>query len=171
MRVSVKGKNDKVAKTEIRYAAKYYMNILLKGKEDLLDKLDITVEFIRMDTKGNCSPHDETDGELPTEFIIELDPRASRDNQLSTLAHECVHIKQFALGELDYGDKFIIYKKKKFNLDTVDYWDLPSEIEAYGREVGLLHRYLDHKKENRLKFLSPNDKKKLDVSKRSIYST
>jgi hypothetical protein len=65
---------------------------------------------------------------------------------LQTLAHEMVHVKQFAKGEI-YDHKYrrtFKWGKRHFNIDKEDYWDLPWEIEAYGRELGLYIKFKDY---------------------------
>jgi hypothetical protein len=63
---------------------------------------------------------------------------------LEVLAHEMVHVKQYARGELYVG----AYSGKhrwqgKWVSDNINYWDAPWEIEAHGRESGLFIQYAD----------------------------
>lgn len=73
------------------------------------------------------------------EFELEIDKTQPMRRMLETVAHEMVHVKQFARRELHpstdewYG--------KTYNPKKVSYWDLPWEIEAHGREVGLFIRW------------------------------
>jgi len=60
------------------------------------------------------------------EYMIDLDKSMKLRDMLTTLAHELVHVKQYECGELTQNSE-----------DNIPYWDKPSEIEAYGREVGL----------------------------------
>jgi hypothetical protein len=66
---------------------------------------------------------------------------------LIALAHEMVHVKQYATGEsrqyerMPYVTKF---RGVMVNTNTMDYWDLPWEIEAFGRELGLYVRFMEH---------------------------
>ena len=48
-------------------------------------------------------------------------------NWLSTLAHEMVHVKQFAKGELDPA--MTRWKSNRY-VDHIEYWDQPWEKEA-----------------------------------------
>jgi hypothetical protein len=57
-------------------------------------------------------------------FIIDV---ALFGNWLSTLAHEMVHVKQFAKGELDSA--LTQWKSNKY-CENIDYWDQPWEKEA-----------------------------------------
>lgn len=59
---------------------------------------------------------------------------------MMTLAHEMVHVKQFAMGELE--ENMNVWKGKRFSGKT-DYWDTPWEIEAHGREYGLWSRFAE----------------------------
>ena len=76
-------------------------------------------------------------------------------DKLHTLAHEMVHVKQYAKGEMDgilHKDGFQKWTGGEFKLNPRvtpakvdngviaskwDYYYLPWEIEAYGLEVGL----------------------------------
>ena len=75
------------------------------------------------------------------EFELEIDKTQPMRRMLETVAHEMVHVKQFARRELHpstdewYG--------KTYNPKKVSYWDLPWEIEAHGREVGLFIRWCE----------------------------
>ena len=65
-------------------------------------------------------------------------------NLLVTLAHEMVHCKQFAYGEL----KDVLVKKqlrtfwRGQDYHDVDYWDHPWEFEAFGLETSLAAKFL-----------------------------
>ena len=59
---------------------------------------------------------------------------------LETLAHEMVHVKQYIMNETD--DVLSRWKNKKIDQNKVDYWNHPWEIDAYGREPGLLYKFV-----------------------------
>lgn len=85
---------------------------------------------------GDCIWEDQP--YRPKEFTIRVDSKMSLRNIAETVAHEMVHVKQWAKGELHEMQKVA---KTKFNgtlfsKDT-EYWDRPWEIEAHGREKGL----------------------------------
>ena len=62
---------------------------------------------------------------------------------LKTLAHEIVHVKQYVMGELKWRDAGLVYKGINHDpKNLMEYYDLPYEIEAYGREKGLLAGFL-----------------------------
>lgn len=80
-------------------------------------------------------------------FTMEVDPNFSFLNILHTLAHEMVHVKQYARGELylssSEGDYDVyIHNKSHVNTKEVDYWEQPWEWEAHGRAIGLVILWL-----------------------------
>jgi len=93
----------------------------------------------------------------PREFRVILDPhriliddygREKEDTEwahdiLKTLAHELVHVKDYVLGNLAMRKTGMVYRGVSFDAETLlDYFKLPYEIEAYGREKGLLVSFL-----------------------------
>ena len=72
------------------------------------------------------------------EFELEIQKTQSLRRLLETVAHEMVHVKQYARGELT--DTHGAWKGQPVDPET-EYWDLPWEIEAHGREVGLFIRW------------------------------
>ena len=102
--------------------------------------LDITVRLCK--PQGAMRYCLETDNDRT--FEIELDKTQSMRNLLETLAHEMVHVKQYARRELN--PKVDCWMGKTYNPKKVSYWDLPWEIEAHGREIGLFVRYCEENK-------------------------
>lgn len=98
--------------------------------------------FKREKIKGEVEIMD--DEKPPREFEITLDGSMSTRAIIVALAHEMVHVKQYATGELKNTDKLNvnIWKRKKITIGRNDYWDLPWEVEAYGREIALLEFFV-----------------------------
>lgn len=73
-------------------------------------------------------------------FELEIDSKLPLRKLLTTVAHEMVHVKQYARKELkqDYN-----WQGKTYSPEKVSYWDQPWEIEAHGREVGLFVRWAE----------------------------
>jgi len=83
-------------------------------------------------------------------FEIEVDRSLTLRKMLETVAHEMVHVKQYARNELSpYGS---IWCGKTYNPKKVSYWDLPWEIEAHGRETGLFVRWAEKENLGNLKW-------------------
>jgi hypothetical protein len=68
----------------------------------------------------------------------------TRKQTLLAIAHEMVHVKQYAKGELkDYlKEEKSKYKNDHIYFESLNYWDYPWEIEAHGRELGLYYRFI-----------------------------
>ena len=121
----------------------------LKLMPRLRDKLCIDINLIpRLSQKdnvaGDCIWEDSRS--RPREFTIRVDSSQSLQLMLETIAHEIVHVKQFARGELqDLSSDINVCKWKGADVkcNAVDYYDLPWEIEAHGRERGLFIRWYE----------------------------
>ena len=81
----------------------------------------------------------------PREFTIELDSSISIRNILINLAHEMVHVKQWVKGEMyEYSKSNMVrFMKKKYDMNDMDYYDYPWEIEAFGCQLGLFIRWCE----------------------------
>lgn len=93
----------------------------------------------------------EDDNSRPREFTITVNSKVGYRTTLLTLAHEMVHVKQYATGELRdalRGPTLHRWHNKPYDAKVVDYWDHPWEIEAYGREYGLYLRFREKGKKN-----------------------
>jgi|TARA_B110000914_G_scaffold208706_1_gene206385 hypothetical protein len=102
-----------------------------------MQTLDIEVKLTApQGAMGYCL---ETDNNRT--FEIELDRKLTLRKLMETLAHEMVHVKQYARREFHPSKH--TWCGKTYNPKKVSYWDLPWEIEAHGREVGLFVRWCE----------------------------
>lgn len=153
MEIFINGKNDKLSKKEVRHAIKFFAEKLMRS--DLLESLEITIQFEPInDYKAGCTYLDNNI--RPREFDINVDSKMSRWAQIKALAHEMVHVRQYARGDLqDYVTPKKANKVKwkgkaiKSTEEWEDYWMSPWEIEAYGLEVGLSETYRIHLQKNK----------------------
>ena len=81
----------------------------------------------------------EDDNWRPREFTIQADSKLKLRRLLETIAHEMVHVKQFAKGEMVdvVRANKIRWHGVDFDDEDKSYYDQPWEIEAHGREMGL----------------------------------
>lgn len=163
MRIQIYGNSKSISNAEIRFATRFFTKTLFKETPEILKELDYVIDIRSMRDKGGCSiDEDDQFKKDPRSFVIDVHNRLSRRTTLKTLAHECVHAWQFATNKLRNGKgDIMIWNRRSFNIEEIEYWDLPSEIDAFGREEGLYYRYLDHCKEKNVKFLKSNNKKAL----------
>ena len=133
----------------VREAAIYYLREFLSIKE--LNSINILIRlrkdlYKKEKVKGDCIWED--DREDPSEFEITLDSSLRMSSLLRALAHECVHVKQYYLKELQDSARTNIthWKGKRHDTHKEKYWTLPWEIDAYGRETGLYEEFVRIKK-------------------------
>lgn len=132
MTISIKG-GTKSQKKYARSMVKFCIKTLMPR----MYTLDITVNLTT--PKGAMGYCLELDNKR--EFEIEADRRLRLRKLLETIAHEMVHVKQYARRELHPVND--TWCGKTYNPKKVSYWDLPWEIEAHGREVGLFIRWAE----------------------------
>lgn len=128
----------------VKQAIYFYAKELMSSK--MLENIYIRVVFDKsiIDDYGYASVKDRTDTGKARDFLIEMNPKIGGREILKSLAHEMVHIKQYAYGETD--DKLEQWKGMLIDGDVNDYWRQPWEIEAYGIEVGLFRKFVVQEK-------------------------
>jgi len=128
--LSIRGVKRHKNRLLYRKAIEFYL------RELSLHRLYLTLNFKfhdfsnKKDYHGFCwSEEAEAD---PRTFWIEINRKLSVKEQLSTIAHELVHVRQFARNELyDVSSTIIRWKKEKFDTENMDYSDYPWEQQAY----------------------------------------
>lgn len=144
MYVEVIGHRSKYFKDILSRAVEYYCSLLMSKR--MCQSIEVYIVLkkkLENDFAGYCSYLDHHGG--IRQFEIELAKGQTVRETLSSLAHEVVHLKQFATGELKdtmNAGNISVWNGQKINEDKIDYWDLPFEIEAYGREKGLMTRFV-----------------------------
>ena len=146
MLVHIKGSTKRIRK-DIELATWYYAEKLM-GKR-LMSGLEINIDLKKelLTEEGHEGTAIwEDDGYRPKEFTIALDTTVNHRNLLINLAHEMVHVTQWAKNEMyEYMEPHMVrFKGEKIHLNEVDYWDYPWEIEAYGRQLGLFIRFCEN---------------------------
>ena len=146
MLLHINGSTKKVRKI-VEQAAWYYAEKLM-GKR-LMAGLEINInlkkDLLTEEGHEGTAIWDD-DGYRPKEFTIKLDTTVNFRNLLINLAHEMVHVKQWAKDEMyEYMNTMgmVRFKGERIHLEETDYWDYPWEIEAYGRQLGLFIRFCE----------------------------
>lgn len=160
MKIRIVGKSPKITNKEIRYATHYMADLIISKK--LKKNLELTIKLSDYLYEGNKKTTFQADccwedrPNKPREFKIRMATRFGKRKQLLALAHELVHVKQYATGEMAEGLRGRGHTKWKqepyFYEDPIHYFDQPWEIDAYGRELGMYVRYIDHCNKNKIKF-------------------
>jgi len=152
MELNITGPVTKKQHAMICKAVDFFLDKLMSKR--LKNTLYIDLEIIKdlESTQGVMGDATwEDDNARPKDFTVRVDWRGKNffENTLVTLAHELVHVKQFARGEMTdlLSVKKVNWNGKRYSREDTDYWDLPWEIEAHGRERGLFVRLCEEDSE------------------------
>lgn len=151
MEINVYGTKNKKLISELSEAAEFFARCLMHGR--MVDNLELDIEVEnKLEVQGCCV---NEDGTTRSRFFTVQLRKDNTDEMIQTLAHEMVHVKQHAKNEhvkkhvtARGGLKIESYWKGKLwrpSNGEVDFYDAPWEVEAYGREVGLMHRWINYK--------------------------
>ena len=105
-------------------------NVAMFAIKNLFPKIRKYFILIRLDKFNNCFEYDERD------YVINIDKKQDRDDFITAIFHELVHVKQYLKNEMDN------YTFKS----TTDYYMLPQEQEAYFLQEELLKQWDTEKK-------------------------
>jgi len=105
-------------------------NVAMFAIKNLFPKIRKYFILIRLDKFNDCFEYDERD------YVINIDKKQDRDDFITAIFHELVHVKQYLKNEMDnYSFK-----------TTTDYYMLPQEQEAYSVQEELLNLWDIEKK-------------------------
>jgi len=157
MEIKIFGKNEIVSKEEMRYMLNFFGDILL-GKR-LARNIYLEVENNDLDDNemGYCH-YTDFEYRKHREFVIELNRNLPYYEQVETLAHEMVHLKQFARNEWKMYEQDGLYSWMGRRIYVPDdkfserYRKLPWEKEAYLSEPWLAGFYREHCENNELEW-------------------
>ena len=139
------------------YAMTEFAMAKLVPSSRLRNNVSINVHLKHHEENGEAMLEDYADRYKPRDFKVIIDHhraeiddynRTRNDTEwghmiLRTLAHELVHVKQYLVGDLTWRDKGMLWKGELFAPEYLtDHLETPYEIEAYGREKGLLVSFL-----------------------------
>ena len=145
-------KIDNKLRTALYAMTEFAMADLIPS-ERLRNNVSINVHLKHHEEDGEAMLEEYANRYRPREFKVIVDHhRAEIDDYgrtrtdtewghtiLRILAHELVHVKQYLMGELTFKKGQMCWKKQKVDFKSgEDYYFSPHEVEAYGREKGLL---------------------------------
>lgn len=137
-------------------AARYFIKQLLPRHRSL--SVDIHIHnILKEDAAGYCLQVNRK------EFEIELHNRGTLYEYLSYLAHELVHLKQYALGELRF--KYMKQYWMGEDMTGLNYNKQPWEVEAWDLQYKLVKEYIKSETDYTIKAskdLSPRTLKKVN---------
>ena len=135
------------------YAMTEFAMVELVPSKRLRNNVSINVHLKHHEEEGEARLEEYANRYRPRDFKIIIDHhRAEIDDYnrtrtdtewghtiLRILAHELVHVKQYLMGDLTWRDKGMLWGGELFTPEYLtEQLRTPYEIEAYGREKGLL---------------------------------
>ncbi len=146
MLIRTRGIPNNISKSVCKDSVKFYGEQLFTKR--LCKNIKVFIVFEKLSNPINAFCQWADDNHTCREFIITVNKKLNKKTTLIALAHEMVHVKQFAKKELkDYlrSDK-VKWKGKVYSLDKVKYWTCPWEKEAFKKDVILYEQYKQSKK-------------------------
>lgn len=148
--IKIYGTPKKMRNREIKEAATFFCDHLLQR---LSKNVKVTIKLkpdLYKKTKcfGFATWSDiDVKNHNHREFEIEIEANLGRVYLLRTLAHELVHVKQYARKELVdmCSGNYQMWNKVMYNEMLVDYKNLPWEKEASEREKDLYRMWVEHR--------------------------
>jgi Zn-dependent peptidase ImmA (M78 family) len=131
--------NGNLNKKQIR-ALEYYAKNLFTPQ--LLKHIEITVKFVKFADyhHGLVTVEDYNVLGSPRSFLIEINKSDDNETKLISMAHELVHVKQYARNELN--EEMSYWRGNYVNSDEIPYDQQPWEIEAETRAKELYAKFL-----------------------------
>ena len=153
MEIKVHARNiDDKLRVALYAMTSFAMAELIRSKR-LRNNISINVHLKHHEEDGEAMLEEYANRYRPREFKVIVDQhRAEIDDYgrtrtntewghtiLRILAHELVHVKQYLVGDLSWRDKGMLWRGELFTPKYLtEQLKTPYEIEAYGREKGLL---------------------------------
>lgn len=142
MRLRIQGESQALSRRETRRALEWFSRELLGPR--LSARINIRLAWTRRsETYGYC---EEPWDACPRSFEIGCVRNLTRRCTLQTLAHEMVHVKQYARRIMSETDEPRLTRWKKILVDRneISYYKLPWEREARRMEKSLYKKYMQH---------------------------
>lgn len=123
-------------KKVLRRAAVYFLDAVLPRKRKIDIKITVEKDLIgRESLYGECHHLDRS------KYWIRLDGDMNIQNQITTLAHEFVHVRQFDTGQLAFRHSCNRWHGTYYPTDEFFYEEEPWEIEAQSLENELASNF------------------------------
>jgi hypothetical protein len=146
MQIRTKGIPDNVSRSLCKESLRFYANELLGKRLAKNISLQLVFEELPSPYFAICDWND--DGPVHRSFIVIISKTLKTKMMLVTLAHEMVHIKQYARKELQdnqHRDN-VKWRGKAFCLNKTKYHKRPWEIEAYAKDKPLYEKFKQRNK-------------------------
>ena len=145
--IIIRGKPKKIKKDSIRKAAIFFCDHLMKRlSKNIIVVIKLKDNLYKNTKCFGYATWTDDHRRKHREYDIEIESNLGPVFMIRTLAHELVHVKQYARGELvdmEYGT-YQKWNGVMFNEHMVDYKELPWEKEAIEKEKELYQLWKEH---------------------------
>lgn len=140
MKLRILNSPDKDFTPYVRKATSFYCEYLINNKR-LRENLSIKIKFNKKINYWGLAYIDDLEfTKRPKSFVIEIHPWIGAREILKTIAHEMVHVRQYARGHTN--ETLTKWKGESINPDNIDYYHHPWEMEAYSMETCLFTKFV-----------------------------
>lgn len=151
--IKIYGSAKKIEKREIKKAASFFCDHLLgRLSKNILVKIKLRKNFYKNTKCFGMATWTDIDAKNHNhrEFEIEIESDLGPVYLLRTVAHEIVHVKQYARKELVdmCSGNYQMWNKVLYNEVLVEYKKLPWEKEAIEQEKVLYKLWREHQSES-----------------------
>ena len=147
--IKIYGTAKKMEKREIKEAASFFCDHLMKRlSKNILVKVRLKKNFFKNTKCFGMATWTDIDvkNHNHREFEVDIEADLGHIYLLRTLAHELVHVKQYARKELVdmCSGNYQMWNRVMYNENIVGYKNLPWEKEASEREKVLYNLWREH---------------------------
>lgn len=134
--ISIRGTSSARKRKLVREAVVFAINYLMPRKQNLF--IDILMTPMKAGD-GSCA-HIEKDV-----FEIELRRNMTKEDLLTTIFHEFIHVRQYSRGELVNTENFNYARWKRGRVWSYDSLYSPWETEAYSGQETMLEAWYEQR--------------------------
>ena len=147
-KIVIRGSSQSILKEEAKEAISFFSDYLLGRRLSKNIYIHVTFDPSLFELHNELGYMSWTDvaARCPRKFIVKIDAQLNKEKALLTMAHEMVHIKQYARGELRDMEA---HSKKWLGMifsEDDDYYALPWEKDALTMETLLYESWIDYKR-------------------------
>lgn len=148
MKISVSLGKSKTNKELVKKAVRFYAAQLFSDDPDRIETLEIEIVFENLGKRYAEVSCDDIGENYPDFFSMTVNETLRENDILVSLAHEMVHVHQYATRRLTENSRYPIWRGKPFK-ETKEYIELPWEIEAFWKEESLAHLFKTQQKKEK----------------------
>lgn len=148
VKIIIRGQLQSIQKEEAKEALSFFSDYLLGRRLSKNIYIHVTFDPSLFELHNELGYMSWTDvaARCPRKFIVKIDAQLNKEKALLTMAHEMVHIKQYARGELR---DMVAHSKKWMGevfSENYEYSQLPWEVQALKMEPLLYQSWIEYKR-------------------------